>query len=535
MEFDTLYNPHPSRRLTHFARKGMVCTSQALAAQAGLEMLKQGGNAVDAAIATAAGLTVLEPTSNGIGGDAFALVWMKDRLYGLNASGPAPEAISIAKVKEQGHQKMPNYGWLPITVPGTPKAWAALSARFGKLPFGKLFEPAIQYALEGYPVPPRVGRSWETAASGWRKNLQGDSFQALRDTFTVDDKSPRIGQMWRSPDHARTLRAIAETGAASFYEGELAERIDRCSRAQGGFLRKADLERYRVEWVEPIHLHYKGYEVWEIPPNGQGLNTLMALNILKAYSLERMNAVEAYHLQIEAMKLAFADGLHYITDSREMQIGVNDLLSESYAVARRKLIHAHASVPGFGSPKQGGTVYLATADGEGNMVSFIQSNYQGFGSGIVIPGTGIALHNRGSDFSLDPASANALRPGKKTYHTIIPGFLTRNGRPVGPFGVMGGYMQPQGHLQVVMNTIDHALNPQAVLDAPRWMWVDGLTVKMEPGFPDSVAQALGRKGHQIIRSVDENGFGRGQIIWRDAEGVLMGATDPRADGAVASW
>ncbi len=514
----------------------MVCTSQPLAAQAGLDMLKQGGNAVDAAIATAAALTVLEPASNGIGGDAFALVWVKGRLHGLNASGPSPEGIDIEKVRRQGHDRMPEYGWLPVTVPGAPQAWAALSRRFGKLPFAKLLEPAILYAQEGYPISPVLGKYWEAAVANWHVRLRGEQFRPLFETFSIQGRAPRIGEMWRCPDQAKSLQEIAESQAAAFYEGDLADSIDRYSREHGGYLRKEDLQRYQAEWVDPIHLSYKGYEVWEIPPNGQGLNALMALNMLKNRSFAWRDTVETCHWQIEAMKLAFADGFQYITDARDMQAGVGELLSEAYAEERGRLISDTAAMPGPGAPQRGGTVYLAAADGEGNMVSYIQSNYKGFGSGIVIPGTGIAMHNRGKEFSLDPASANALRPGKKTYHTIIPGFLTKDAEAVGPFGVMGGYMQPQGHLQIVMNTIDFGLNPQAALDAPRWLWLGERTVKVEPGFPDHLAQALERKGHRIVRSTDEREFGRGQIIWRDADsGVLMGATDPRTDGAVVGW
>lgn len=536
MEFDGWHYPYTSRRMTHYARRGMVCASQPLAAQAGLDMLKQGGNAVDAAVATAASLTVLEPTSNGIGGDAFALVWANDRLHGLNSSGPAPAAISIDEVKRRGHEKMPTSGWLPVTVPGAPRAWAELSARFGKLPFAKLLEPAIQYAREGYPVSPTLGRNWAGAANRLNRDWQGREFRAWNETFTIEGNMPRIGQVWRSADHARTLEAIANSKAADFYEGELAERIDRCAREHGGFLRKADLQQYQAEWVEPVGLHYKGYDVWELPPNGQGLNALMALQLMKTFPVERMDPAEVSHLQIEAIKLAFADGFHYITDPRYMRIGAEALLSESYAETRRRLITDRAAVPRFGTPTPGGTVYLAAADGEGNMVSYIQSNYQGFGSGIVIPGTGIAMQNRGSEFSLDPEHANALQPRKRTYHTIIPGFLTREGRAVGPFGVMGGFMQPQGHLQLLMNAIDSKLNPQAVLDAPRWMWTEHLTIKVELNVPDSIAEALADRGHRIVRAKDERGFGRGQIIWRDADsGVLAGATDPRTDGSVASW
>jgi gamma-glutamyltranspeptidase/glutathione hydrolase len=536
MNFDSLYYPYSSRRMTTYARNGMVATSQPLAAQAGLDMLKKGGNAIDAAIAAAASLTVLEPTSNGIGGDAFALVWVKDKLHGLNASGPSPQSISIEALQSKGYTEMPRHGWLPVTVPGTPGAWVELSERFGKLPFEQLLQPAIQHAEKGYPISPILGKYWSKAVDSFKKELTGEEFVPWFETFTKDGKAPEIGQMRHLPDHAKTLQSIAETKAGSFYRGELAEKIDRFSREHGGFLRKEDLESYKPEWVDPIHVNYRGYDVWEIPPNGQGLKTLLALNILKGYNFSEKDSVDTYHKQIEAMKLAFTDGQHYITDPTKMKVSVEELLSDTYAQERRQLIGEDALSPAPGTPPQGGTVYLAAADHEGNMISFIQSNYKGFGSGIVVPGTGIALQNRGKDFSLNPEHSNCLAPGKKTYHTIIPGFLTKGNQPVGPFGVMGGFMQPQGHLQVVMNTVDFNLNPQAALDAPRWIWLNEKTVMTEPHFPVHIAQALERKGHHVIRAVDEDGFGRGQIIWRNSEtGVLAGATEPRTDGQVASW
>ncbi len=536
MKYDCLYHPCKSQRMPVCAKKGMVATSQPLAAQAGLEMLKEGGNAIDAAIATAVCLTVLEPTSNGIGGDAFALIWTDGNLYGLNASGPSPRDISIESVKERGHKVMPKYGLIPVTVPGIPAAWAALSKRFGRLPFKALFEPAVQYAKEGYPVSPITAKYWDKACEESKENYTGEEFSPWFDTFTIEGEAPKPGQLWKSPSHAKTLQEIADTKAESFYRGELSERIDAFSKQYGGFLKKEDLADFYPEWVEPIKVNYRGYDVWEIPPNGQGLNALMGLNILKGFNFNDKNALDTYHKQIEAMKLAFVDGLYYITDSKHMGVTVEQMLSEAFADQRRSLISEMALTPKPGKLPGGGTVYLAAADGEGNMVSFIQSNYMGFGSGIVIPGTGIALQNRGNNFSLDKDHFNALVPGKKTYHTIIPGFLTKDGRPVGPFGVMGGFMQPQGHLQVIANTIDFNLNPQAALDAPRWLWKNDKTVMVEPHFPDHISQALQRKGHNIIKSVDENGFGRGQIIWRDQKtGVLTGGTDPRTDGQIACW
>ncbi|PTX64692.1 gamma-glutamyltranspeptidase/glutathione hydrolase [Melghirimyces profundicolus] len=534
MQFHPLHQPYPSQRTTVYAKKGMVATSQPLAAQAGLDMLKKGGNAVDAAIATAAALTVLEPTSNGIGGDAFALVWTGGKLHGLNASGPAPRGISIDGVRKAGHERIPRFGWLPVTVPGAPAAWAELSRRFGKLSLTAVLEPAVRYAEEGYPLTPVLAKYWEKGAAVFRP-LDGPEFESWFRTFTPEGRAPRAGEVWRSPDHARTLTSIAETGADSFYRGDLAEKMDRFAREHGGFLRKEDLEAFRPEWVDPIHIRYRGYEVWEIPPNGQGLVALMALNLLKAFDFGERETAATYHRQIEAMKLAFADGEAYITERERMPYSVEALLSDRYAEERRRLIGDSARLPSAGSPRPGGTVYLAATDGEGNQVSFIQSNFMGFGSGLVVPGTGISLQNRGYTFSLDPDHANALEPGKRTYHTIIPGFLTREGRPVGPFGVMGGYMQPQGHLQVVMNTVDFGLNPQSALDAPRWRWVEGKTVEVERGVPDAIVQELIRRGHDIRIATDPGGFGRGQIIWRGEDGVLAGGTEPRTDGSIAAW
>ncbi|MCM3360922.1 gamma-glutamyltransferase family protein [Niallia sp. MER TA 168] len=536
MKLDYLYNPYPSQRNTVFAKKGMVATSQPLAAQAGLEILQKGGNAIDAAIATAAALTVVEPTSNGIGGDAFALVWVKDKLHGLNASGPAPNDISIDDLKAKGFEKMPTHGVIPVTVPGVPSAWAALAEKFGKLPLKETLAPAIRLAEEGYPISPTLGKYWNLAYNRFKEIFQGEEYKPWFDTFAPNGKVPQIGEIWSSKGHAATLRSIAETNAESFYRGELADKISQFMEEHDGYLRKEDLARFYPEWVDPISVSYKGYDVWEIPPNGQGLVALMALNIAKGFDLTEKDSVDTYHKHIEAMKLAFTDGKAFITEEKEMPHTVSELLSEEYAALRREIIGEHAVTPEPLSPPKGGTVYLAAADEEGNMISYIQSNYMGFGSGIVIPETGIGLQNRGHDFSLDPTHPNALKPGKRTYHTIIPGFLTKDNKPVGPFGVMGGYMQPQGHFQVITNTIDFHLNPQAALDAPRWQWMEGKKILVEPHFPNYLAQALARRGHEIQTATDYGHFGRGQIIWRDEEtGALIGGTESRTDGAIASW
>ncbi len=533
--FDSSAYPYASRRRVVFARKGMVCTGQPLAAQAGLRILQEGGNAIDAAIATAICLTVVEPNCNGLGSDAFALVWFKNMLYGLNGSGYAPALLTRDVVKSAGYDEMPQRGWIPVTVPGAVSAWAELHKKFGRLPFEKLFGPALEYAAEGYPVSPTIQKFWEAGKNLFMKYKSDPAFAGWFETFMPDGKVPQVGETVALPDHVKTLENIAESYGESFYRGELAERMDRFSKKTGGYLRKEDLASYRAEWVDPIHVDYRGFDVWEIPPNGHGITALMALNIMKGFHLEERETTDSYHKQIEAMKLAFADARQYVADPRYMKTRVQDMLSDAYADERRKLIGEKAILPTCGKPFSGGTVYLCSADGEGNMVSFIQSNFRGFGSGIVIPGTGIALNDRGNNFSLDPSMDNCLAPGKKPYHTIIPGFLTKGGEAVGPFGVMGGFMQPQGHLQMILNTIDFHMNPQAALDAPRWQWIQGKDVEIEAQTDPRIVRELEEKGHHIIVKTDRTGFGRGQIIWRNKEGVLAGATEPRTDGTVAAY
>ena len=535
LAFDALHHPFPSRRVTVYGRGGMVATSQPLAAEAGLAMLRRGGNAVDAAVAAAAALAIVQPSSNGLGSDAFALLWHQGRLHGLNASGPAPHAADPAALRAVGATEMPRYGWAPVTVPGAPAAWAALNERFGRLPLAQCLEPAEAYAEEGYPVSPVLAGQWAGAFAHYRRVLRGPLFEPWFQTFAPQGRAPRAGELWRCPEAAATLRAIGASGARAFYAGHLADRMDAWSAAHGGWLRRADLEGWHPEWVAPLSVRYRGCEVWELPPNGQGLVALLALNLLEGLECRGHGTAETVHLQLEAIKLAFADGLAFITDPAHMAVRPADLLSPAYAEVRRRAIGPRAQAPAPGKPPAGGTVYLATADGGGTMVSFIQSNYMGFGSGVVVPGTGISLHNRGQTFSLDPSAANALVPGKRTSHTIMPGFLTRGGVPVGPFGVMGGFMQPQGHVQVVMNTLDFGLNPQAALDAPRWQWLHGLRADAEHLAPE-VAAELERRGHQIRGGAAPAAFGCGQIIWRDPEtGVLAGGTEPRTDGAVVAF
>jgi len=535
MNFDPKHYPYHSKRNCVYAKNGMVATSQPLAAQAGLEILKKGGNAVDAAIATAACLTVVEPTSNGIGSDAFAIVWMNGNMYGLNASGYAPKKLTIDAIKALGHDDIPSHGLIPITIPGTPKGWVALSKKFGKLPLLEVLKPAINYARDGYPVSPTLGIHWQQAFQTYQKKFTDDVFKPWFDTFAPHGHAPKIGDIWQSEGHAKTLERIGKTMGDAFYCGDITRDIIHFSDRHGGFLSYSDFSEFDVEWVTPISVRYKGYDVYELPPNGQGILALMALNMLKDDDFNIAHDVDAYHLQIEAMKLAFGDGHAYVTDPEHMSFKSEDLLSETYGLKRRQTIQANAQIPFAGTPPKGGTVYLATADSEGNMVSYIQSNYMGFGSGIVIPGTGIALQNRGHNFSFDSNHPNALQPRKRPYHTIIPGFLTKDHTPIGPFGLMGGFMQPQGHLQIIMNTIDFHLNPQAALDKPRWQWLKDNEVIVEPHMSQEMIDGLTKKGHQITIEPRLSMFGRGQIIWRLDHGVYVGGTEYRTDGMIAAW
>jgi gamma-glutamyltranspeptidase/glutathione hydrolase len=527
---------YPSRRAPVFARN-IVATSHPLAAQAGLEMLRLGGNAADAAVATAMALTVLEPTSNGIGADNFALVWSGGGLHGLNASGRA--AAGLDRARYEGMDAIPYYGWDGVTTPGAVSGWVALAGEFGSLPMTTLAGPAIRYAREGAIVPPHIAYYWGRGAAVYPKDICGEWFN----TFTTDGHPPATGEVVRLPHHADTLEAIASTNGEAFYRGPLAERIERAAVAGGGDLRTADLADHTPEWVRPISLDYHGWRLHEIPPNGQGLVALIALGILRHFDMAGMRAdsAESVHISIEAMKLAFADGHRYIADPDHMDIDVAALLDDAYLAGRAKLIdRAKAQDFDHGTPRQGGTVLLTAADAAGNMVSMIQSCYTGFGSGIVVPGTGIALQNRGCCFSLEKGHPNEVGAGKRPYHTIIPGFVTRtdeggNDEPVMAFGVMGGYMQPQGHAQVLMRMADHDMNPQSALDGPRWQVMTGKQLTIEPGFGDAVIEKLRSLGHEVTvtPSFDAN-FGRGQVIYRLADGYCAGS-DGRCDGQAVGF
>lgn len=529
--------PYAARRQPVFATQGMVATSQPLAAQAGLAVLRRGGNAVDAALATAITLTVVEPASCGMGGDAFAIVWDGQRLHGLNGSGRAPARISLAAARANGRTHMPESGWMPTTVPGAPAAWHALHARFGRLPFADLFADAIGYAEAGYPVSPRSARNWGFAYTRFAQELQPEAFAHWAATFAPNGHAPTPGELWRSPDMARSLQQLAESGATAFYTGDLAERIGAFAEKTGGWLRAADLAAHASAWVEPIRVRYRGYDVWEIPPNGQGLAALLALNILENFDLASIprDSIQSYHLQLEAMKLAYTDAHRYIADPDHAQVPTAELLSPAYATRRSALIGREALLPAPGEPLKSDTAYLCTADADGMMVSFIESTFDSFGSGIVIPGTGIALQNRGAGFSLDAAHPNVLAPGKRPYHTIIPGFLTQNGVPVGPFGVMGGHMQPQGHVQMMVNMLDYGLNPQASLDAPRWSWWGERYAKLEAHADPAIAAGLLACGHALEVDTDSAPFGCGQIIWRMPNGVYVAGSDGRTDGCAIGY
>ncbi|MBD2774824.1 gamma-glutamyltransferase family protein [Iningainema sp. BLCCT55] len=510
--------------------RGAVATSQPLAAMAGMEMLCSGGNAVDAALAMAVALTVVEPTANGIGSDAFAIVW-DGQLHGLNGSGKSPQNLTLEEFS--GLNAVPEIGWRAVTVPGAVSAWRTLWSRWGRLPFEQLFAPAIRYAEQGFPVSPVTSLLWKRGESIFLP-LRSPEFTPFQEVFFPNNRAPAAGEIWHSQAHAETLREIATTGGESFYRGKLAERIANFAVDTGGYLSASDLAAHQTDWVTPISTNYRGITVWELPPNTQGIATLIALNILSGFDLSQMGreSLQSYHVQIEAMKLAFADLHRYIADERFLQVPLALLNSLDYAASRRSLIGENALLTASPGLPKGGTVYLAAADGE-LMVSLIQSNYMGFGSGILPAGTGIALQNRGYGFTLESGHSNQLAPGKRPLHTIIPGFLTQDNQPIGPFGVMGGAMQPQGHLQVVVNLVDYAMNPQAALDAPRWRFVSGSTVLLESTVASDIIQALAKRGHDV-RLSPEGFFGRGQIICRQNQ-VLIAASESRADGLAIAW
>jgi len=520
--------PYPSRRMPVFA-PNVVATSQPLAAQAGLRMIARGGNAVDAALAAAIALTVVEPTSNGIGSDAFAILWDGERLFGLNGSGRSPKAWSPERFSGLG--RMPQLGWDAVTVPGAVDAWASLSRRFGKLPFPDLFEPAIRYASDGFIVSPFTAARWASAPDRFRE------YPGLAAAFLPGGRPPGTGELFRPRGFAATLRSIAETAGESFYRGELAGRILSHSRNTGGSLVEEDLAAHRSEWVEPLGIPWNGVTLHELPPNGQGLTVLVAAGLLGGFPLQDfpLDSADSLHLQIEAMKLAFALTVPCIADSAWMTVDPAALLDPSFLAGQaRKIRMDRAAFPDLPVPSDGGTVYLTAADQTGMMVSFIQSNYLGFGSGIVVPDTGISLQNRGAGFTLQEGHPNRVAGGKRPYHTIIPGFVMKDGSPLMSFGVMGARMQAQGHLQMLVRIVAGGQNPQAAADAPRWYLDEGSRLALEPGIGPAIREELRLRGHRIAPDAPVSLFGGAQLVYR-LPGGYCAASDPRKDGQAVGF
>ena len=513
--------------------RNVVASSQPLAAQAGLQALARGGNAVDAALACAITLTVVEPTMNGLGGDAFALVWHEGKLHGLNASGRAPAAWTPAHFA--GRKTMPERGWGSVTVPGVVSSWVALSKRFGKLPFADLFDAAIRYARDGYAVTRVIARHWAEAVPVLKQH------PGFLESFTRAGQAPGQGEIWRYPEQAATLERIAHTEGEAFYRGDIAASIAAFARATGGDMTEDDLAAHQCDWVEPLGFDYKDHRLYEIPPNGQGIGAQMALGMLealKASDQPRLSA-QRIHLQVEAMKLAFADLQAHIADPASMKISPEALLNKDYLAERARLIDLHkAANYGPGKMHHGGTVYLCAADQQGSMVSFIQSNFKGFGSGVVAPG-GIALQNRGWGFSLEDGHPNQVAPGKRPFHTIIPAFLTKHGQPLMAYGVMGGNMQAQGHLQLAMSVVDDGLSPQEASDTPRWRINDEGRLTVEAEMPEAVLEGLRAKGHDLrAMPADSTDFGSAQAIGRLGELLTDGyrsGSDHRRDGQAVGF
>lgn len=519
--------PYVSRRMPVLAAN-VVATSQPLASQAGLAMLARGGNAVDAALAAAIALTVVEPVNNGLGSDAFAIVAHEGELHGLNASGRSPRAMTLERFA--GQTRMPMLGWDAVTVPGAVSAWVELSSRFGVLPFEALFEPAIRYAEEGWLVSPVVAQQWEMVAGLYSGQ---DEFARV---FLPHGRAPRMGERMRLEDLGASLRRVAETRGEALYHGDLGAAFVAASRAAGALFDEVDLADHRADWVEPISTEFAGVRVHEIPPNGQGIAALVALGILRHTDVLGcdVDSADGMHLAIEAMKLAFADAHRAVGDPSSMKARVADLLDDGYLASRARLIDPRrAGDFGHGRAATGDTVYLCAADASGTMVSYIQSNFFAFGSGVVVPGTGMSLQNRGSGFSLEPGHPNEVGPAKRPFHTILPGFVTTDGEPLMAFGVMGGAMQPQGHLQMVLRIFGHGQNPQAAADAPRWQVTEGRGVAVEEGIAPAVREDLAARGHDVSVAAPLM-FGGAQAAMR-IDGGYLAATESRKDGVVAGF
>jgi gamma-glutamyltranspeptidase/glutathione hydrolase len=551
-QIDRITGKNFATRSEVVAHHGMVCTSVPLATQVGIDILKRGGSAVDAAIAANAALGLMEPVSNGIGGDLFAIVYSaKDnKLYGINGSGRSPLGLSYEQMKAEldklGRKTIPPQGMLPISVPGTVDAWAELHKKFGKLKLADDLAPAIRYAEEGFPVSELIAYYWSFGPRVY-KDLPG----AFTETYTINGRTPAKGDIFKNPALANTLRLIGDKGRDAFYRGEIADKIDMFMRENGGFLRKEDFEKHTSTWVDPVSVNYRGYDVFELPPNGQGIATLQMLNILQGFDLAKMgrNSPDTLHTMIETKKIVWADRAKYYADPAFAKIPLQQLLSKVYAAERRKLIdpsHAAKTVAA-GKIDQGDTIYLCTADDEGNMVSLIQSNYRGMGSGIVVPGLGFMFQDRGELFSMEPGHANVYAPGKRPFHTIIPGFVMKDGKPWEAFGVMGGDMQPQGHVQVLTNQIDFGLDVQEAGDASRWhhegdneptgeKMENGGYVELESGIPAETQRELKKRGHDV--RFDVGGYGGYQAIkveMHDGVRVYVGASESRKDGMAAGY
>lgn len=521
-----MYHPeqrYPSAR-SPVAADNLVATSQPLATEAGLQALRRGGNAVDAALAAAITLTVVEPNNNGLGSDAFALLWDGQEVVGLNASGRAPAAWTLDRFA--GLERMPEHGWDSVTVPGAVSGWVALSNRYGKLPFAALFESAMHYAEHGFLVGPKSAFYWQ---------LLEHFYDDYPNWYAHFGPAPKAGERFKRPDMVGSLAAIRDSKGEAFYRGELAAAMVAASTQAGGVMTREDLANHSCDWVTPVSQSYRGVELLEIPPNGQGLAAQIALGILDYLPAEALDSVALIHQQIEAMKIAVHAANEHFADARAMYLTPEQLLEPgSLERAAKRIGDRAAPLPPVSLPVGEDTVYLTTADSDGMMVSFIQSNFRAFGSGIVIPGTGISMQNRGSGFSLDSAHANCVGPGKRPFHTIIPGFVTQGGRPALSFGVMGGHMQHQGHLQMVSRIFDFGQNPQEASDAPRWHVYPDLTVGLERGMPQSVFDGLKARGHEVRYERLESVFGGAQLIQSLASGYV-GASDHRKEGYVGGF